>query len=135
MPKLTVKLIGDIRKPASGQVIYRDDEVKGFGLRVTAGAMSYICERRVNGKVQRRTIGRADLLSPEEARKQARRVLAEMGAANEHTTFKVPTLAELVAVYPTKKRLRESTITNYRQVVRRYLSAWEDLPVTANSQR
>jgi integrase len=41
-----------------------------------------------------------------------------------------PTLAEVLAVYPTKKRLRESTITNYRQVVRRYLSEWKDLPVT-----
>lgn len=80
--------------------------------------------------MQRKTLARVDLLTPEEARKQARRLLAEMGARNERKPFKVPTLAEVLAEYPTKKRLRESTLTNYRQVIHRYLSDWEHLPVT-----
>jgi hypothetical protein len=50
MPKISQKFIDrKIRRPDVGQVIYRDDELIGFGLRVTRGSMSYIVEGRVNG--------------------------------------------------------------------------------------
>ncbi|MBX3074685.1 hypothetical protein KF913_12220 [Candidatus Obscuribacterales bacterium] len=45
MPKISDKLMSDITKPDRGQKIYRDSELKGFGLRVTPGSMASIVER------------------------------------------------------------------------------------------
>ena len=75
MPKLTAKFIeSEVTFPLQGQVILRDDDLKGFGLRVTPNCMAYIVESRVDGKVRRRTIARFDDLSPEDARKEARKL-------------------------------------------------------------
>jgi hypothetical protein len=125
--------MSDITPPQQGQIIFRDDDPTGFGLRVTKGTMSWIVELKTGGKTRRRTICRAGEMTPDQARKEARRLLAQIAAAavDLRQTIKAPTLGEVLAVYPTKKRLRESTLTNYRQVVRRYLSDWEHLPVTA----
>ena len=131
VPKLTAKLIGDISKPRKGQVIYRDDEVKGFGLRVTAGSKSYIVECRVDGKAQRRTLGRADLMTPEQARLKATEFLRLMTAGRDRRLIPAPTLSDVLESYVVKKRLRESTIVNYRQALKRHLSDWLPLPVTA----
>ena len=58
VPKLTKRFIEhNILRPVSEQVIYRDDELRGFGLRVTRGSLSYIVECRVNGTNRRITIG------------------------------------------------------------------------------
>lgn len=99
MTRLTDKFIGDIRSPAKGQVIYRDDDLTGFGLRVTKGSMSWIVESKTGGKTRRITICRASELSAEQARKEARRILAEfVASADDHApTFKAPTLAEVLA--------------------------------------
>jgi hypothetical protein len=78
MQKLTGKLIETVALPSEKQVILRDSELKGFGLRLTPGGMSYVVEARVNGKTRRLTVGIADLLSVEDARKEAIRLLAQM---------------------------------------------------------
>jgi len=70
--------MSDITKPQRGQKIYRDSELKGFGLRVTPGSMSYIVESRVNGSSRRVTIAKCDKMTPEQARREARRILGEM---------------------------------------------------------
>jgi hypothetical protein len=54
VPKLTAKFIeNEVQFPAQGQVILRDDDLKGFGLRVSPNCISYIVECRVDGKVKR----------------------------------------------------------------------------------
>jgi hypothetical protein len=55
------------------------DRVIGFGLRTTpAGSKAFIVEARVNGRMRRFTLGRADRLTVHEARGQARDKLAGM---------------------------------------------------------
>jgi len=59
--KLTKSVVEKLAVPAAGQAIYRDSELKGFGLRVTSGgARTYVVEKRIGGKVRRVKIGRAD---------------------------------------------------------------------------
>jgi Arm DNA-binding domain len=125
------KFVRDIKKPASGQIIHRDDELTGFGVRVTKGSASYIAEGRANGKLKRITICRCGELTPEQARSQARRILEQMAAERGRSSVKAPTLRQVQEQYLIKRRLRESTKVSYRQVVRRHLSDWLDLPVTA----
>ena len=56
----------------STQAFYRDFAISGFGLRVTSGgAKSFIVEKRVDGRVKRKTLGRYGNLTVEQARKEA----------------------------------------------------------------
>jgi integrase len=58
--------------PVKGQAIYFDDEVKGFGVRVTSkGSRSYIIEVRRGSCSQRITIGKVAEISVTEARNLA----------------------------------------------------------------
>jgi integrase len=58
--------------PGNGQTIYFDDDVKGFGVRVTAnGSRSWIVEVRRGSRSQRITIGKVPEISAAEARKLA----------------------------------------------------------------
>ncbi|HEY9684996.1 MAG TPA: hypothetical protein V6C86_25690 [Oculatellaceae cyanobacterium] len=61
MPKITAKFIeGKVTFPAAGQLIIRDDELKGSGLRVTKGCITFVAECTENGKRRRITLGRYD---------------------------------------------------------------------------
>jgi hypothetical protein len=75
---LTKDFVANAVHPTQGQSIYRDSNLIGFGLRLTAASKSFVVEANVNGKTRRITIGRADLLEVEEARTEARKLLRFM---------------------------------------------------------
>ena len=79
MPKITKRLVENI-KPAKSDVFAWDDELRGFGMRVkSSGVRSYIVQyRNAHGRSKRMTIGEHGRLTAEEARKQARLILAEV---------------------------------------------------------
>ena len=64
--------------PATGQVLYRDEELRGLGLRVGQNSKVFFVEGQVHGRTKRVTIGRADVTSVDEARKRARAILSEL---------------------------------------------------------
>lgn len=69
-----------IRKLEPGGVIW-DDRVAGFGARRQKKAVSYIVKTRLNGRQKIITIGRHGApWTPEEARKEARQILAKVAA-------------------------------------------------------
>ena len=139
MPKLTMNFIETkIERPAQGQVIIRDDELKGFGLRVTPGLISYICECRVAGKVRRVTIGKHGLpWTPESARKQALVILGSMASGVDPVAQKAKqktvslTLAEAFEEFMQSKEFRPLTRYNYPRIMHKKLGDWLDKPVTA----
>lgn len=78
MPKITKKFV-DTLTPGEADALVWDDELKGFGLRITpAGVKSYIVQYRVGGRSRRMTIARHGVMTPDEARKEARVLLAEV---------------------------------------------------------
>lgn len=94
LPRLTAKFIDEnVRRPSQGQKIIRDDDLKGFGLRVTKGSMSWIAEVRVDGKLKRLTLGKYELMAPEHARNDCKKLL-QRHAANEQRQA-VPTLSQV----------------------------------------
>jgi integrase len=121
----------------TGQVIYRDDELIGFGLRVTRGSMSYIVECRVNGVNKRITIGPHGRFDPDTAREEARRMLTAMtlgrdpkeeDAKNKRAFL---TLAEVLDDYLDCRTLRPNSIRSFTAVIKRCLGDWLELPLAS----
>jgi hypothetical protein len=78
MAKLTKTYIDNIKPPDKGQKLIYDDELKGFGIRVTKTAKVYICQGRVKGRVKRVKIGNHGAWTLDNARKKAREYLVNM---------------------------------------------------------
>jgi integrase len=111
---ITDKLVKDLAKPASGNSITYDEEVPGFGIRVTkAGAKSFVLNYRVAGRERRLTIGRYPAWSVEAARKEAKRRRQEVDKghdplAKRTAERRAPTVGDLcdryISDYLPKKR-------------------------------
>ncbi|MEX2490010.1 MAG: integrase family protein [Pseudomonadales bacterium] len=121
------------------QELYRDDQLQGFGLRVTSqGSKSYFVEKRVHGKNKRITIGRHGQITPVQARKEAQRLLGEMTlgkdplAEKRKAAVKGTTLGQAFQDYlSARKDLKPRTISDYKVCIEQSLSDWHDIALTA----
>ena len=140
--RLTKTRVEGFEPPPSGYATVWDDNLHGFGLRVTAnGARSYIVQARVNGRTRRVTIGRHGVLTAEEARKKARKVLGQMAdgvdpvAEKRRKAARSVTLGELVDDYLKNRRRRDgkpladSTKSDVRRHLRANFAEWRDKSV------
>jgi integrase len=125
--KLTKSVVEKLPVPAAGQEIYRDRELRGFGLRVTSGgARTYIVEKRIGGKVRRVKIGRADdALPTEKARRLAQEFLGTVAGGRDPIAEKAAvkaqaiTLGEVLDDYLATRgtKLKSRTREQYRDLI------------------
>ena len=133
MPKLTAQYVRDMPLAVKGQTLVTDDALPGFGVRVGARAKSYFAESRVKGRTRRVTIGRADTLTLNEARKLAIKALAEMvdgkdrNAALKRDRAKLMTLGQAVDGWIFERGHRASTATTYRATMKREFGDWHGM--------
>ena len=76
--KITKRRVDAVKNPDTGQAFLWDSELPGFGLRVTPTRKTYIVQSRVAGKTVRTTIGTHGPLTPDQARREAVKLLGEM---------------------------------------------------------
>lgn len=107
MPKLSKtfldKLAGD---SAEGERFVWDSDLKGYGVRIKkSGSASFLIQYRTpQGRTRRLAFGKVGVLTPDEARAKARKLLAQVldGAdpsAERHDARAARTVAELCASY------------------------------------
>lgn len=110
MQKLTKAFVDKIGFVESGQIFYRDSELLGFGLRVGKTAKVYFAESKLNGKTIRVSIARHNVIAVDEARSQAKTILAEISSGkNPHDVekarkAKLITVAEVLESYSHNKQ-------------------------------
>lgn len=123
--------------PQSGQAFYRDEQLKGFALRVTSGGVrSFIIEKRINGKVKRKTLGRFGELTVEQARKEAAKFLGKVASGEDPISkaqedkSQTVTLKEVFDLYiQVRSGLKESTVHDYSRLMREIFGKWQNKPL------
>src|SRR5260370_18885106 len=82
--KITKTVVEHAAAPNSGQKFIRDNELRGFALRITErGAKSFVWEGRIKGRMRRFTIGAFPALSVLAARQRALSVKAAVAGGND----------------------------------------------------
>jgi integrase len=135
--KLTKLAVDRAPLPPAGQLILRDAELKGFGLRVTAGgAKSFIVEKRIKGRVRRYTVGRYPGITAEQARKLAQKLLGEIisgrdpQAERKAEQLRGVTLAQAFADFrKARKNLKPRTVYDYERHLVACFPDWLSRPI------
>jgi len=124
----------DAFQSAAKDTFLWDDELSGFGLKVTpAGRKVYLVQYRLGGRkgrVRRVTIGVHGRITPEQARVEAKRLLGQVASGEDPAELKQhdkgqPTLGELVDVFLSEHadaKLKASSAVEYRRLAGLYLS-------------
>lgn len=84
MPRLTDQIVRKALPPLRGQAVLWDDDLKGFGLRVTPrGAKAFVLDYRAHGRQRRITIGSFPDWSVAAAREEAKKLKREVDIGND----------------------------------------------------
>lgn len=128
MGKITVESGGKAR-------FYYDTELVGFGIKANPTKLVYFVESRVNGKTVRRNIAIVGTLTPDEARKEAKKLLGEMAKgvninieAKKEKKRRI-TLKEAYKDYLDFKPITEKTKSGYNQAMKGVFADWQDVPL------
>lgn len=136
--------IKTLQNPEKGYSLTWDDNLKGFGIRVTsAGSKAYIVQAKVHGKDRRVTLGKVDVLTPKQARDKAKRELVKMGDGRDPVAEKREqraasiTLGEIAEEYQANRRTKEglplkaSTKADIAKHLSGTFADWKSLPVSS----
>jgi integrase len=136
--RLTKRTVDKIEPPkGKDQAFYRDDQLKGFAVRVTAaGVKSFVVEKLINRKVRRITLGRYGEITVEQARKEAQKLLGKIAtgidpiAEKQSAKAAVVTLNEVFQDYlNARKSLKPKTLYDYKNVIRIAFADWKNKPI------
>lgn len=130
--ELTKRVIDALPHSREYQQLYFDVRQKGFGLRISADTKTYFVQKNVNGRTRRVTIGKHGIFTLEQARKEAMQLLADMTKGIDPNRVKrekkteVTTLQEAFEsrIKAKSGKLRHTTITGYRCIMRQHMSDW-----------
>jgi len=75
--------------PGARRIVW-DDDLRGFGIRVTEGSTSYLVDFRANGTRRRKVIGSTKIITLDEARMRAREILAAATLTGDDITRAAP---------------------------------------------
>ncbi len=138
MPTLrfTKRSVEALPHPKTGQDFYRDEVLRGFGVRVGSKSKVYFVEGQVAGRTRRATIGRSDVIAVDEARKRALSILSGMATGVDPNAEMRRIAQETITLgqafdrfFSMRKNLADSTRDRYQRTVNLYLKDWKQIPI------
>lgn len=126
MSKLTKRSVEALEVSGSDYLVW-DADLSGFGVRVFAsGRKSYLVQYRAGGRTRRRSIGQHGVLTAEEARNEARKLLGEVAkggnpSEDRQQHLRGPSMAALCDRFLTEyaeHHCKPSTRKGYEIIVR-----------------
>ena len=137
----TKKTLENIELPTgTSRPVYHDKVVNGLDLRITKnGVISFFVLRRVNGKVQRTTIGEYPSTTISQARDEALSILGQISKGinpnnnkEGQLTKRTLTLEKVFKDYQRSRgtNLEESTIKGYKSIIDNQLGDWKEIPLS-----
>ena len=134
--KLTKSSVDALPYRTSGQKLYMDTELKGFGVLVSKKAKTYVAQRDVNGKTVRVTIGRHGVVTTSNARAEAMTAINQMrvgvnpNKARDERTAQKTTLADAAELYLGANKARSpKTIGGFKDAMRLHFPDWQKKPL------
>jgi hypothetical protein len=135
--RFTRRTIDALALAQKGQVLYRDDELNGFGLRVGTTSKVFFAEGQVKARTVRVTLGKYGPVTPEFARKLALHCLCEMAQGiNPNRRKRLEKAKSLTlkqgfeSFFDAKEsQLSPITVRNYRLSIDLYLVGWANWPI------
>jgi integrase len=133
--KLTKHAIDKIQLTEAGQILYWDTEINGFGLRVGTKTKCFFCEKKINGKTVRVTLGRYPALPLEIAKKMASEAMIKMisgvniNQEKADNRVRSVTLEQVYQDFKQARTLKTTTVQTYDGDLRRFYSDWLQLQV------
>lgn len=127
-----IKSVIDKIKFEGKDAFYWDDDLKGFGLKITATSKRYVIQSRANGRTIRKAIGAATVYTPEQARKEAKKLLGELAKGVDIIKKEKAekrqniTLKEAYADFKTIRNLGEKTIYDYDRAIETTFKDWQN---------
>ncbi len=126
---LDEKVVKGLEPPAAGNRITYDEEVKGFGVRVTsAGAKAYILNYRAGGRERRITIGSHPDWTAKAAREHAKGLKRQVDTgedpmADRHADRAAPDMNALADRFIEEHlgKRRAATQSDYKTIIRLYI--------------
>ena len=131
MPKLTKRFVDSVKPEGEREIVYWDETLPGFGLRVrSSGSKTFVCQyRNTQGRTRKLTLGPFGRLTVEEARRLAKERLGEVAqgldpAEVKSTAKGIPTVSELASRYlieHSEVKKKPESIRKDRFIVDRYI--------------
>lgn len=140
MPKrhFTKRAVDALPFAETGQKYYRDQTLRGFGVRVGTASKVYFVEGQVNGRSRRVSLGRADVLSVEEARRRGLSALSDMAGGIDPNQEKRRVAQESVTLeqafdqfFEARRTMTDSSVDAYSRTRDLYLRDWKRSPITS----
>jgi integrase len=130
--EFTDKLVESLEKPATGNRVYYDKLVKGFGVRITsAGARAFILNYRIDGRERRITIGSYPDWKVKAARDHAKLLKRQIDVGEDpmqarEDARQAKTVGQLCDAFLEEcvPKRRPKTQTDYKAMIRLYLKPW-----------
>jgi len=119
---ITEKMAKKLQLPARGNRIIYDNQIRGFGVRITAaGAVAFLVNYRVHGRERRYTIGRYPEVSAQMAREEALRLREAVRQGHDPLAER-----ERLRGVPTMTDLAEEYLRRHAEPYKRPLSVRDD---------
>jgi integrase len=136
---ITSLAVSRLENPLKGQRLYLDDNLRGFGVLVSVKAKSYIIQRDIKGRTRRITIGRHGILTADQAKKEAIKLLAQMTGGQDPVIIKQEekanslTLKGAADLYLNSQKMKDErspkTLLGYNQNLNCYFKDWLKKPL------